>query len=123
MAFTSKTRTGFEDSSVSVEERRAHVRFPCELDSSCSPITGSKDTQWTGKVRDISRGGVGIVLSRRFELGTLLNVEILEANGSSSGSMLARVVHVTPHTSGGWMIGCCFTSELGDDDVKLFAAD
>src|SRR5262245_18744994 len=116
-----QTNPPSDSSAVSVDDRRAHVRFPCELDGSFSPITGNRGTQWTGKICDISQGGIGIVLGRRFELGTLLSVEIQEADGRSSGSLLARVVHVTPHTGGGWVIGCCFTSEIGEDEVKLYA--
>ncbi len=118
-----KTRQALASSNVATDDRRAHVRFSCELDSSCSPISASKGMQWTGKVRDVSRGGLGVVLSRRFELGTLLGVEIQEADGTTSGTLLARVVHVTPHSGGGWVIGCCFTSELGDDEVKAFVKD
>ena len=123
MPQSSQPRPDVDTSAVSVDNRRAYVRFPCELDGSLSPITGNRGQQWTGKVRDISQGGMGIALSRRFELGTLLSVEIQEADGRSSGSLLARVVHVTPHSGGGWLIGCCFTNELGEDEVKTLAGD
>lgn len=115
-----KTNPAFHTSAATADERRAHVRYPCEFDSSCSPISAARGSQWTGKVRDISQGGIGIILSRRFELGTLLSVEIQEPDGRSSGSLLARVVHVTPHSSGGWAVGCCFTSELSEEEVKNF---
>lgn len=118
-----KTSPDSASSDLSVEDRRAQVRYPCELDGSCSPITADRATLWTGKIRDISRGGIGVVLSRRFELGTLLNIEIQEPDGTSSGTVLARVVHVTPHSSGGWVIGCCFTNELDEDEVKSLVRD
>lgn len=116
-----RTSPAPDSSAVSADNRRAYVRFPCELDGSFSPLTGGRGAEWMGKIRDISQGGIGIVLGRRFELGTLLSVEIRDASGLSSGNLLARVVHVTPHTSGGWVIGCCFTNEIGEDDVKRFA--
>ena len=118
-----KTMPAVDLSAPAADDRRAHVRFPCELDGSCSPIGATRGTQWTGKVKDISRGGLGVVLSRRFELGTLLSLEIQEADGRMSGTLLARVVHVTPHSAGGWLVGCCFVNELGDEEVKALAQD
>ena len=123
MPLSPKTSPVSVSTDTSVDDRRASVRFPCELESSCSPITTNRATTWSGKIRDISRGGMGIVLSRRFELGTLLNIEIQEPDGTSSGVVLARVVHVTPHSTGGWVIGCCFTNELDDDEVKSLVRD
>ena len=104
-------------------ERRAHVRYPVEIESSCSPLVVGQEMQWTGKICDLSQGGIGILLARRFELGTLLGIEIQESSGGSLGRRLARVVHVTPHSSGGWIVGCCFASELTEDEVKSLVQD
>lgn len=123
MLRTPKSRPAEDLSATATDERRAHVRFPCELDSSCTPVAGNRGMQWTGKICDISKGGIGIALTRRFELGTLLTIEIQEADGRSSGTLLARVVHVTPHSLGGWVVGCCFTNELGEDEVRALAQD
>lgn len=120
---TPKSSPAEDLSAVAADERRAHVRYPCELDSSCVPIAGSRGMEWTGKIRDISQGGIGVVLNRRFELGTLLTIEVQEPDGRTSGTLLARVVHVTPHSTGGWVIGCCFTNELGEDEVQALSGD
>jgi hypothetical protein len=121
MAHKPKANPAFDTGQIATDERRAHVRFPCEGDSSCSPITAGRGQGWSGKIRDISRGGIGILLSRRVELGTLLSIEIQLANNRNAGTQLARVVHVTPHSGGGWVIGCCFTNELSDDEVAALA--
>src|SRR5581483_8607426 len=50
-------------------ERRAWVRYPCAGDTSCLPIVAAPDSQWPGQVVDLSAGGVGVLLPRRFETG------------------------------------------------------
>ncbi len=99
-------------------ERRAFVRYPCDLDTSCQPIASARGMQWTGKVQNISRGGVSLVLGRRFEQGTLLAIEVQakEPDGKSR-SFLARVMHVSLQGTTTWVMGCKFASPLSDDEL------
>lgn len=99
-------------------DRRASVRYPCELETSCAPLPGRSGLEWSGQVRNISCGGLGISLQRRFEPGTLLAVAIQAGDGSPAQSVLCRVVHVHAQTDGGWLTGCCFASELSEEDVQ-----
>jgi hypothetical protein len=72
-------------------------------------------------VRDISCGGVGLILRHRFRPGTFLAVELRTANGKLLRSLLARVVHVTPVLVEGnpsWLLGCAFDQPLSDDEFQ-----
>jgi hypothetical protein len=102
---------------ASPAERRAFVRYPCSLESNCHPLSASGQ-EWAGQVENVSRGGVALVLNRRFELKTLLAIELLRPNGEPARRVFARVVHVHRRADGNWMLGCAFANELSEEDLK-----
>jgi CheY-like chemotaxis protein len=104
------------------EERRACVRYLCQLDGSCQPI-GQPTTgdSWLGKLRDISANGVKVLLNRRFEIGTLLVLELPRPGWDVSRMLLCRVVRVAKEPLGSdWEVGCTLDRELSDDEVQSF---
>jgi len=101
-------------------ERRACIRYLCHLDGSCQPagqpITGES---WLGKLRDISATGVKILVNRRFEVGTLLVLELPRPGWEASRMLLCRVVRAAKAPIGrDWEIGCTLANELSDDEVQ-----
>jgi hypothetical protein len=101
-------------------ERRACVRLSTNQELSCQPITGSKAqeqrTGWLGRLRDISPGGAGLLLSQRFEPGSMLIVE-LEAKRPTR-SFAGQVVHATLDESGRWIVGCEFIRPLSEKELQ-----
>jgi len=98
------------------------VRYSCDPDNfspdnSCRPITARKSEAWSATVRDVSTGGVGIVVNRRFEAGTLLSVELQDAEQTVNRTLLVRVVRVTKGDNDSWLLGCAFTSKLSESDL------
>jgi hypothetical protein len=55
---------------------------------------------------------------RRFESGTLLSIELAEAEEQSARPIMARVIHLSERPEGGWILGCTFVSELSDNDLQ-----
>ena len=104
-------------------ERRAWVRYPTDLPGSCQPLGQRRDDNlwWSAQVRDLSAGGIGLVVSRRFEVGTILSVELPSTTQGPSVSVLARVVRCAALADGRWLIGCEFASPLSEDDVRALA--
>src|SRR5207249_7242888 len=103
-------------------ERRACVRYLCQLDGSCQPV-GQPATgeTWVGKLRDISSTGVKILVNRRFEIGTLLVLELPRPGWDTSRMLLCRVVRTSKESIGrDWEIGCTLARELSDDEVQSF---
>ncbi|MBY0523266.1 MAG: PilZ domain-containing protein [Gemmataceae bacterium] len=104
-------------------ERRASVRYPCDpesfsADNTCRPLTARrKDESWTATVRDLSTGGVGIVVNRRFEPGTLLSIELQDADRLSARTLLVRVVRLTKEGKEHWLLGCAFTTKLSEAEL------
>ncbi len=99
-------------------ERRAWVRYPCDLDSACQPLAGARGLQWPGKVRNLSGGGIALRLARRFEAGTVLAIDVQGRDERIVQTLLARVIHVLLQNDGSWLLGCSFTNPLSESDLK-----
>jgi hypothetical protein len=101
-------------------ECRVRERHPCDLEASCQPVAARNDNDlhWPGAIRDISTGGVGLVLGRRFEPGAGLAIELPASSDRPEETLLARVRHATRQPDGRWLHGCTFISELSEDEVE-----
>jgi hypothetical protein len=98
-------------------ERRASVRLQSGAKGSCQSLSKQREVGWDATVCDISSTGIGLLLSRRFEPGTLLTVEI--AQEGQKRLLVARVVRTSPQPEGGWLVGCRLASSLTEDEVQL----
>jgi hypothetical protein len=103
---------------------RVWPRHECELPGSCAPLTARDDSivSWNGKLRDISLGGVGLVLSRRFEAGTVLSLELTAAAEGAPQRFLVRVVRVLPEPDHKWLLGCVLLSRLSQEKLQALLA-
>ena len=104
-------------------ERRAWVRHPLDV-GTCGLIDTSvcgggpeSVEMWPLVVRDVSIGGIGVLLARRFELGTLLTIELPVGSSGSIRRLAARVVRIEPEKAGHWIHGCAFPAKLREDEV------
>lgn len=91
-------------------ERRAFVRRFCDI--------GALVDSWPAKIENVSRGGLKIVIARRFEVGTILKVEIATATEESRCTLLARVVSAAPESTGNWGLGCAFLQQISQEEVQ-----
>lgn len=99
-------------------ERRASVRYESSLKGSCQTLSVQRETSWEATVRDVSPEGIGLLLSRRFEPGALLSIELIDSRDDQSRLLLGRVAHATSRPEGGWLIGCILVSPLTEEDVQ-----
>jgi serine/threonine protein kinase len=104
--------------------RRRSVRYPCTLATVCEVGTsvheGEPDAldRWDATVRNLSVAGVGLILRRRFEPGTMLSVVLQSPDGRVRRSLEMRVRHVARVSKGEWATGGTFTQELSKDDLR-----
>ena len=103
---------------TSVRERRASVRLPSSAKGSCQSLSLQREFDWEATVRDISCRGIGLLLPRRFEAGTLLAVELIEEPEGKKRLLLARVVRTSPQSEGSWLVGCTLVSSLTEDELQ-----
>jgi hypothetical protein len=97
---------------------RPPSKRPTGLEAFCRSVAAVKDDPWPARVRDLSSGSIGLVLTRRFEPGTLLVIELEKKTQSLTHTLVGRVVHAQPQTNGGWMIGCTLANKIAEDDLQ-----
>jgi len=105
---------------AATQERRVWIRHLCEREGACESIMASNHQPWPAKVGNLSRGGILLLVNRRFEAKTLLQIELAAQGEDAELRVFARVVHVTPHAiPGWWSMGCAFARNLSTDEVEI----
>jgi serine/threonine protein kinase len=111
-----------------IEDRRASVRYALEVGSSCTihtsvfggaPAADTAESQevWPLVVKDVSVGGVGILLARRCEPGTELLIDLAAGSSRVPRSLHVRVVRVRRENLGHWIHGCQFLTPLEEQEL------
>ncbi len=104
---------------AAVRDRRDGRRSACRLEGQCRPVENPQvAAAWPATVLDISCGGFQLLLSRRFEPGTLLVVDVHDPAGQATRMLVARVARVTTLTRGRWIHGCAFSVPLTPEDLE-----
>lgn len=102
------------------DDRRAWTRHISTVQTHVASLRGEKQ-RLEANIVDVSRGGIKLTVNQKIEAGEMLNIEIPpEEDSQSSSTALACVVHVHQLDSGEWNLGCAFSEELNDDDLRGF---
>jgi serine/threonine protein kinase len=102
------------------KERRVAVRYPYSMGTVCNvdlstTAAMTEDLIWPAIVRDLSEHGIGLLLARRFEQGTVLSVELQKKKEASAH--LIKVTRVSPEKLGHWVLGCEFVEHLAREEL------
>jgi hypothetical protein len=92
-------------------DRRAAARMPVNAATGCSFAAPLVTDLGTVKVRDVSLDGIGLILVRRVEVGTLLVIGLENPEKNIAKTMLVQVAHVTPIGTG-FLVGGTFDQPL-----------
>jgi hypothetical protein len=107
---------------TTTRERRVWARYPSRIDGTCQPIAAETATEpemgWPGEIIDVSRGGIGLSLERRFEPGTPLVIELAGEGDEPPRLLEVDVVHTRPQADGRWIHGCELRAELSEHDLQ-----
>jgi serine/threonine protein kinase len=112
---------------VRLDDRRREVRHPrpqgvvCVVLSGSMSLAAADNDQWPAVVRDVSTTGVGVLLARRFEVGTQLLLPLQRYGSRKPLEVWAEVVRVEPDRYGHWFHGCKTAAPLSDDDLARLA--
>jgi hypothetical protein len=116
-------RKARSDSQVPIqEERRIWVRYPCNVEAVCQPADAPESQRISAQVRNVSRGGINLLMPSPVETGSLMSVELPCAADQNASTVLAYVVRADPTDDGDWSVGCSFATELDDHDLEPFGA-
>ena len=77
-----------------------------------------REVRWLATVQNISCTGICLQVSRRFDRGTVLAVEIEGVASSRPRRLLARVGRVDVRGPRQWLIGCKFLRPLSEEAVR-----
>jgi WD40 repeat protein len=98
-------------------ERRALLRYPFIMPATGRALTAALKDAWTGATYDISAGGMRITSAVSVTIGTLLTVKVQMDAAAGARTLMARVMHASAATSGGWELGCMFPTRLPPDEL------
>jgi hypothetical protein len=98
-------------------DRRAEERYPVSADAACPFLSPVVEDFGAVRIRDVSMHGVGLLVPRRVEPGTLLTVALANPTRNFNKTVLARVVHLTAVT-GGFLAGCTFVTPLSYQEMS-----
>lgn len=104
---------------VSTIDRRASTRYPCNLATSCRLAALVPGDVFPGRVRNVSSGGISLVLSRPFDSGTDLTVELRSNFRHFSRTVRVHICYCIEHPSGDWIVGASFAEPLAEEEVRL----
>jgi hypothetical protein len=93
-------------------DRRAAERLLTSPEASCSFLSPVVEDFGPAKIKNISTDGVGLLMSRRVETGTLLAMTLSNPTRGFTKTVLVRVAHVTAAQPGNWLVGGTFNLPL-----------
>ena len=99
-------------------EERKHARYPCSVTISWRLLGTQEEKPWAGRVQDVSRTGIGLVMNTQFKYGTVLAVKLDNGIGRLARPILVRVVHSQKDNGMEWHHGCAFVSRLTDVEFR-----
>ncbi|GIW81856.1 MAG: hypothetical protein KatS3mg105_3663 [Gemmatales bacterium] len=101
-------------------ERRAWVRYHSTPETPDVAITEEDDIiTWKARIRDISRGGVGLVVNAEFIKDAVVEIELPNTDNEVMLVQLARVVRCLPLDDGvTWIVACEFLEELTEEELR-----
>ncbi len=103
------------------EERRVRVRHAADRAVRCGPAaSGEGESALPASVLDISESGARLIVGREFRSGEVIAVEVPASDGLAGRAVLAVVVHASRRPGRQWVLGCRFSRDLGQDDLRAF---
>ena len=100
-----------------VGDRRAAERHPWDEEIALRPLHLAGEPARWACVQNISRTGVGLLLSNPFEPGTVLEMGLRCNLAGPTGVVVGRVVYTKRGPTGVAHMGCAFDREFAADDL------
>ena len=97
-------------------EKRRAVRYPCDREVRC--VSEGIQEPLTGRLRNLSASGLGLVVASRIEPGEALLIEVEDPLEVDPRIIAVTVVHARPMPIHGWFLGCALALELADGDLR-----
>jgi hypothetical protein len=109
------TQTGTEPVSAPADRRTA-PRFPSTSKLFCYPAGSGLLQRRAGRVRNVSKTGVGLLLDKCWQPGTVMMIELPGAEGPRT--VRGRVIHATSQPAGTFLVGCVLDQPMTDAELQ-----
>ena len=116
-----RTRAFLRRVTGSADERRAHLRHKVDVETVCRAL--SDDADMPARINNVSRSGVNLIVPRSLPEGTLIRVHLPTSIQSRQTTMLACVTNTRPFSEGLWSLGCMFSQELSDSEMRVLGGE
>src|SRR5262249_47253303 len=90
----------------------------CDLDTLCLPPRNGTVKEWSARIRDISCGGMQLVLDHWIVPGTVLTIHLEEDGGEALLSLSVQVIFAMAMPEGKWALGCRFLKHLTAEELE-----
>ena len=100
-----------------LDNRRTSRRFGSDFVSKVAAIQQSRPTDAEVKVIDLSTGGACLRTSRRFEVKTLLQLDLVDSRDQSVYHYPIQIRWVKRQDSD-WVLGCAFVNSIEEGDLE-----
>lgn len=97
-------------------DRRTTDRFPVNADTACTFISPVVENFGPVKIQNISREGIGLLVSRKVEVGSSLALTLANVSRQFTRTVLIRVAHATQQ-HGAYLIGGTFNTPLTYEEL------
>jgi hypothetical protein len=104
---------------VRLMQRRAAIRLPANRQTFYPP-TGERrhDLWWEAMVMRLQPARIALVVGRRFEVGTLLEVEIADPSGTGAHTLIVQVNEIKCQETGGYVVHAVYLPLLPADILE-----
>lgn len=103
-------------------EKRRSKRYPAKCLAACRPLRAG-EKRWLGEVRDVSLTGIQLQIDRRFEPGTVLELEVTDSVTELPSTFLVRACWAREIAARCWALGCAFGRPIQECDLELFLGE
>jgi hypothetical protein len=91
------------------------------METTCRAL--ADDADMPARLRNVSRSGVNLVVPRAVPEGTMLRVTLPVSEGGPQTTVLACVTNIHKFAEGLWSLGCVFSLELSESEMRLLGGE
>ena len=101
------------------QERRVWVRHPATPETPYFSVSEEDDIiSWKARIRDISQGGISLLLRSTFAPDTVVDIVFPPSAGFKGRKLNAFVIRSEPQDDVTFLVGCRFVRSLGEAELK-----
>jgi hypothetical protein len=99
--------------------RRITIRYRCAPATTGKVIVSEDQEFQRAWIENLSRGGVGLYLSKAIAGGSVVAVQLKALLGNSIYELTGQVMHSVLREPYGWFVGIEFLEPLSDDTLDM----